>query len=58
MLGILKKRREVEKAVEQQRKIEMVMAMQAEILALYEQPVEPVGLEDGLAAVKASYGSA
>lgn len=55
MQEMLKKRREVEKAAEQQRKIEMVMAMQAEILALYEQPVEPVVLEDELAAVKASF---
>jgi ABC-type branched-subunit amino acid transport system ATPase component len=48
----LKKRGEPEQTAEQQRKIETVLAMQTEILALYEPPA---GLADELAAVRASF---
>lgn len=55
MWDFLKKRREAEQRAEQQRKIETVLAMQTEILALYERPAEPLGLADELAAVRARF---
>jgi hypothetical protein len=51
MLDFLKKRR----AAEQQRKIDQVLALQMEVLALYEQPAKPITLQDELNAVAASF---
>lgn len=58
MLNFLKKRCEPEQSPDQQRKVEVVLAMQKEILELYELPVGPVSLADELAAVRASFDRA
>jgi len=58
MWDFLKAICELEQSTEQQRKVEVVLAMQREILALYEQPMEPVCLVDELAIVRASFDQA
>jgi len=54
MWDFLKKRRETQRVAEQQRKINQVLDMQQQILALYERP-EPLSHTDELARVKASF---